>query len=101
MDPSRPWDAGWRWWIRLGVIVLGSLAAAALITFGALRFLDQAQREHDRVECLRVQVQHQAGSNAGMARAVLDPKLAVDQRRAAVMTWSDEQGRIADLIGRC
>jgi hypothetical protein len=101
MDPSRQWDAGWRWWLKVGSILLTSVLAAGLIVFGAVRFLDQAQREHDRVECIRALVQRQAKGTADMAAVVLDVRLSVEQRRAAVVGWSEQQRSLADQIGGC
>lgn len=88
-------------WVVLGVVVLASLTALGLITFGALRFLDQAQREHDRVECIRVQVQTQARGNAVMATMVLDATRTQAERAAAVAGWAQDQGRVVDQLGRC
>lgn len=96
-----PEETGWRWWAKVGAILVAAVLATGLIVFGALRFLDQAQREHDRVECIRVQVQHQASGNAAMAAAVLDPERTPEQRTAAVAAWRDDQARSADAIGRC
>lgn len=109
MDPSSEYPeigpeasrTDWHWWARLGVVLVAAIAAVLLILVGAARFLDQAQREHDRVECVRAQVQAQARGTVVMASAVLDLTLSVDQRRAAVVSWAQEQGGVAERIGRC
>lgn len=102
MGPSRgdP-PVGWRWWAKLGVVLATATAAVLLILVGAARFLDQAQREHDRVACLQAQVREQAQGTAAMASAVLDLSLSADQRRRAVATWSRAQAGIAQRIGAC
>lgn len=92
---------GWRWWVKLAAVTLASLGAAAVITFGAWRYLVLADQQRDQVECIRAQVQAQASSTSGMASAVLDLRLSVEQRRAAVVTWSEQQARVAEAIGRC
>lgn len=94
-------DEDWRWWAKLVLVALGAVASAGLILFGAVRFLDQADRQSARVECIRALVQRQAQAAVGMAEAVLDLRLSVDQRRAAVVSWSEDQDRIAKLIERC
>lgn len=91
----------WRWWTKLGIVVLSSVAAVLLILAGTVRFLDQAQREHDRAECLRSAVQQQAGSNADMASVVLDARLPQPERAEAFRKWGVDQARVADQIGRC
>lgn len=85
----------------LGLVLLLTVAATVLILIGAARFLDQAQREHDRVACIQSGVRDQAQGSAAMASAVLDARLTVDQRRAAVASWSRDQSTIATRIGRC
>lgn len=100
MDPSSR-RQGWRWWVRLGMVLAASVAAVLLILAGALRFLDQAQREHDRVECLIGQVRHQAQTGADMGSVVLNPANTLAMRQAAFVDWAAEQGHIADRIGRC
>lgn len=93
--------ADWRWWIKLGGVVLASVAAVALILAGAVRFLDQAQRQHDQVECIRLEVKGQAEGNAKMGAVVLNPRNTQSDRQAAFVAWSQEQAHIADRIGRC
>lgn len=101
-DPRVPfWDEGWGWWVKVVLVSATTLAATGLITFGAYRYLTLAAHQRDRVECLQVQMRAEAEGTARMAQAVLDPRLQVEQRRAAVAAWSDEQGRVAERIGRC
>lgn len=95
------WPSRWRWWVKLSAVALSAVAAALLILFGALRFLDQAQRQHDQVECIRLGVKSQAEGNARMGAVVLDPRATQPQRQAAFVAWSQEQGRIAARIGLC
>lgn len=90
-----------RRWPALLMVVLGSLLASVLIVVGAVRFLDQAQRQADQVECIRVGVQQQAQDNAVMASVVLDAGRPVADRANAVATWRDAQQGVADRIGRC
>jgi len=90
-----------RRWPALILVVVGSLAASALIVFGAVRFLDQAQRQADQVECIRAGVQQQAQDNAVMASVVLDAGRPIAERADAVATWRDAQQGVADRIGRC
>lgn len=92
---------GWRWWVRLGVVLTVSVAAVLMILLGAVRFLNQAQQEHDRAECLRAQLQAEAQGNARMGAVVLNPRNDQPTRQAAFVKWSEEQGQIADRIGRC
>jgi hypothetical protein len=95
------WDEGWGWWVKVVLVSVATVGAAGLITFGAYRYLTLAAHQSDRVECLQVQTRLQAEGTALMARVVLDPRIQVEQRRQAVADWSDEQGRIAERIGRC
>lgn len=98
---SERLSRGWRYWATLILLVLASVAATGMILFGAVRFLDQADREHQRVECIRVQVQVQARANADMAAVVLDQARSASDRAGAVAGWRDEQARVAERIGRC
>ena len=91
----------WRWWVKLGLVVLASLAAVLLILAGAVRFLDQAEQERARVECVRAQVQAQAQGNAAMAAAVLDAARPQADRAQAFRAWADGQSAVAERIGRC
>jgi hypothetical protein len=100
MDP-RPWDGGWRWWLRMGAIWFAVLVAAVVISFGAYRYLVLADRQRDRTECVQRLVGDQARTTADMAAVVLDARLSVEQRRTAVATWSNAQRSVADRIGRC
>jgi uncharacterized protein YggE len=87
--------------VKLGAVVLASLAAMLLILAGATRFLNQAQQQHDQVECIRVRVEEQARGNATMAAIVLDVTKTQTQRAQAVADWASDQSRLADLIGEC
>lgn len=93
--------SGWRWWATIGLVVLTSLLATGLIVFGAVRFLDQAERQRDEVECLRLVVSDQARSTQVMAEAVLDLRRSADERRAALQLWVDDQGRFVSRLEGC
>lgn len=86
----------------MALVVAGaSIIAVALILFGAVRFLDQAQREHERVGCLQVQVRAQAHGNAIMASAVLDTARPQAERAKAFNDWAGSQASIAQRIEEC
>lgn len=93
--------AGRRWWLKLGGVVLASVAAVLLILVGAVRFLEAAERQRDQVECVREQVQHQARGNADMAAAVLDERIPIADRQRALRTWADDQADVASAAERC
>lgn len=88
------------WWVKFAAVLLASVSATGLILFGAVRFLDQAQRERDEVECVRSVVRDQAVGTQRMAAGVLDVAATIDARRAALRRWVDEQaGYVARLEG--
>ncbi len=100
MSDGRGWE-GWRWWVKLGIVTLASFAACGLIVFGAVRFLDQAQRQHDQVECIRAELQSQVKGNASMASAVLNPAVSQTDKVLALENWRDQQADSADRVERC
>lgn len=100
-DGDFPYRQDRRWLLKLGLVLLSSIAAVGLIVFGAARFLDQAQDQRDQVECIRREIRAQAQGSALMGQVVLNPQNDQATRQAAFVTWAGEQGRIADRIAAC